>query len=42
MNDFGLDIQLYVNWENGFIFGGNKCNALTWMDKIGTSNIAKN
>lgn len=23
MNPFGFHIKLYVDWQNGFIFGGN-------------------
>ena len=42
MFDHGFNIYLSVDWNNGFIFGGNKSNCLTWMDKMGSSERAKN
>ena len=38
----GFDINFFVDWNNGFIFGGNKFNCLTWMDKMGSSKKAGN
>jgi len=42
MNIEGLTIELYVEEKTGFISGGNIKNALTWMDKIGSSVKAGN
>ena len=42
MNYNGFHISLYTDWKTGFIFGGNKSNCLTWMDKMGSSVKAKN
>lgn len=42
MTYLGFNISLFVDWRNGFIFGGNKNNCLTWMDKLGSSFKAKN
>ena len=38
----GFEINFFVDWNNGFIFGGNKFNCLTWMDKMGSSKKAGN
>lgn len=42
MSYLGFNISLFVDWRNGFIFGGNRNNCLTWMDKLGSSTKAKN
>ena len=38
----GLKINIYLDIETGFIYGGNKLNSGTWMNHIGSSIKAKN
>ncbi|KAK8889721.1 hypothetical protein M9Y10_034475 [Tritrichomonas musculus] len=42
MKDDGFNVDIFTDWSNGFILGGNPDNCGTWMDKLGTSKKAKN
>ncbi|OMH78788.1 Glycogen debranching enzyme, partial [Zancudomyces culisetae] len=42
MTDPGFNISIHVDWDNGLLFGGNIWNCGTWMDKMGSSENAKN
>lgn len=40
MKSNGFNQHIYVDWNNGLIFGGNQDNCGTWMDKMGESEKA--
>ncbi|OHT06004.1 Glycogen debranching enzyme [Tritrichomonas foetus] len=42
MKQEGFKIDIVTDWTNGFILGGNSSNCGTWMDKMGSSEVASN